>query len=56
MTVGELGYAERHGLATDDDERRIGFIDRALAGLHDCIADGIDVRGYWYWSIFDNFE
>lgn len=45
-----------NGMATDDDTRRIGFIDRALAGLHGCIADGIDVRGYWYWSFIDNFE
>jgi imidazolonepropionase-like amidohydrolase len=43
-------------MATDDDARRIGFIDRALAGLHACIADGIDVRGYWYWTFLDNFE
>jgi beta-glucosidase/6-phospho-beta-glucosidase/beta-galactosidase/imidazolonepropionase-like amidohydrolase len=45
-----------NGMATDEDPRRIGFIDTALAGLHRCVADGIDVRGYWYWSILDNFE
>jgi len=45
-----------NGMATDDDSRRIHFIDRALAGLHSCVQDGIDVRGYWYWSILDNFE
>lgn len=45
-----------NGMATDDDERRIVFINRALAGLQACVADGIDVRGYWYWSFIDNFE
>lgn len=45
-----------NGMATDDDARRIGFVDQALAGLQACVADGIDVRGYWYWSILDNFE
>jgi beta-glucosidase/6-phospho-beta-glucosidase/beta-galactosidase/imidazolonepropionase-like amidohydrolase len=49
-------YVTENGLAGDDDTRRIAFVDRALAGLHACIADGVDVRGYWYWSILDNFE
>ncbi len=29
---------------------------RALQSLHRCIADGIDVRGYFVWSLLDNFE
>jgi beta-glucosidase len=45
-----------NGLATQDDERRKEFIKRALEGVHSCIADGIDVQGYLYWSTFDNFE
>ena len=45
-----------NGIATDDDTRRIAFLDRALAGLHAAIADGVAVIGYTYWSAFDNFE
>ena len=45
-----------NGLATDDDTERIEFIATALAGLHRCIADGVDVRGYFVWSLLDNFE
>lgn len=45
-----------NGIATDDDDRRIAFIDRALAGVHACIADGIPVKGYMHWSLLDNFE
>ena len=40
----------------DDVRERIEFISEALQGLHRCIADGIDVRGYFVWSLLDNFE
>ena len=45
-----------NGLATTDDTRRIEYIDRALQGVVNCLQDGVDVRGYIYWSAFDNFE
>ncbi|MFB5678866.1 glycoside hydrolase family 1 protein [Paenibacillus terreus] len=45
-----------NGVATDQDERRIAFIQRALTGVHACIADGIPVIGYMHWSLLDNFE
>ena len=45
-----------NGIAADDDSRRIAYTDRALAGVRECIDDGIDVRGYLHWSLLDNFE
>jgi beta-glucosidase len=45
-----------NGIATDDDSQRIAFIESALKGLAACLRDGIDVRGYFYWSLLDNFE
>lgn len=45
-----------NGIATDDDTRRVAYIDRALQGVHDCIAEGIPVKGYMHWSLMDNFE
>lgn len=44
------------GIASDDDSRRIAYVERALNGVGQCIRDGIDVRGYFYWSMLDNFE
>ena len=45
-----------NGIGTDDDEQRIDYVGTALAGVRRCIDDGIDVRGYTYWSLLDNFE
>jgi beta-glucosidase len=45
-----------NGIGSDDDELRVRYVETALHGVLDCLADGIDVRGYTYWSLLDNFE
>jgi beta-glucosidase len=45
-----------NGIGTDDDEQRIAYVRTALTGVLRCLADGIDVVGYTYWSLLDNFE
>lgn len=45
-----------NGIGTTDDTRREEYIRRAVRGVANCIKDGIDVRGYTYWSALDNFE
>jgi beta-glucosidase len=45
-----------HGMATDDDTRRAGFIEPSLAGLLDVVEGGTPVLGYCHWSLMDNFE
>ena len=55
----ELGLpilVTENGVAVSDDTRRVEFIRRALAGVENCIGDGIPVKGYLYWSLMDNFE
>lgn len=54
--TGKPIYVTENGIGTDDDTRRIAYTDRALAGVRACIDDGIDVRGYFHWSLLDNFE
>jgi beta-glucosidase len=49
-------FVTENGIGTEDDERRIEYIRRALTGLHRCIRDGIEVLGYCHWSALDNFE
>jgi beta-glucosidase len=38
------------------DPDRIGYLAQHLAAVHDAIAAGVDVRGYYVWSLLDNFE
>lgn len=45
-----------NGIGTEDDTQRVEYVTRALHGVHNCLRAGIEVRGYCYWSIFDNFE
>ena len=45
-----------NGIGTNDDPQRIEYVRLALEGVLSCIDDGIDVRGYTYWSLMDNFE
>lgn len=39
-----------------DDRDRIDFLIRYTAAMRDAISEGADVRGYFVWSLLDNFE
>ncbi len=58
--VGAYGlpvYVTENGLADADDDQRPAYIVQHLAVLEQAIADGVaDVRGYYHWSLMDNFE
>ncbi|WP_173109267.1 family 1 glycosylhydrolase [Paenibacillus qinlingensis] len=45
-----------NGVGTDDDIRRVAFINRALKGGHDCITEGYEILGCMHWCLKDNFE
>jgi len=49
-------YITENGLADAKDEKRERFIIEHLKWVYKAIKDGIDVRGYFHWSLFDNFE
>ncbi len=44
------------GIATNVGERRAENIVRTLEQIQRAIDDGVDVRGYYHWSLMDNFE
>jgi beta-glucosidase len=39
-----------------DDDERIDFLDRHFRAAHDAVQSGVDLRGYFVWSLLDNFE
>jgi beta-glucosidase len=41
---------------TVDDQFRIVYLDDHIRALHDAVTAGIDVRGYFTWTLMDNFE
>jgi beta-glucosidase len=49
-------YITENGLADATDEKRAQFIKDHLKWVHKSIDEGADVRGYFYWSLLDNFE
>jgi beta-glucosidase len=53
---GKPIYITENGLADRDDRLRPKFIKEHLVYVHKAISDGVDIRGYFHWSLLDNFE
>ncbi len=49
-------YVTENGIADDKDDRREIYIESYLASMKRAMNDGADIRGYFYWTLFDNFE
>lgn len=49
-------YVTENGIATADDTRRITYIRGALSTLDACLAEQIDVRGYFHFCALDGYE
>lgn len=45
-----------NGIATQDDRQRVKFITDHLESVERAKTEGVDVMGYLYWSMLDNFE
>ena len=39
-----------------DDPLRVAYLRKHLRALHDAIAQGVNLRGYYAWSLLDNLE
>jgi beta-glucosidase len=49
-------YITENGIADDSDQKRADFIESHLLTANLAVHEGMNVRGYFYWSLMDNFE
>jgi len=59
IVVTENGCSYGVGPDSDvvvDDQARIAYLDAHLRAVAEAIRRGVDVRGYYCWSLLDNFE
>ena len=49
-------YVTESGLADAKDDRRANYIKDYISNVEKAIKEGVDVRGYFYWSLLDNYE
>ncbi|MEI6498961.1 MAG: glycoside hydrolase family 1 protein [bacterium] len=49
-------YITEHGIADASDSKRAQFLKDALSAIGEAIKENIPVKGYFYWSLLDNFE
>jgi beta-glucosidase len=59
LYVTENGVPVPDGLDADGrvrDERRIRYLRKHIAEVHRAVQDGVPVKGYFVWSLLDNFE
>jgi beta-glucosidase len=45
-----------NGIATHDSEKKAEYLKRHVDVVERCLRSGLDVRGYFYWTLIDNYE
>jgi beta-glucosidase len=55
-TLGKPIIITENGVADKNDIIRSKYIDRYLFAVSRAIEEGADIKGYYYWTLMDNFE
>ena len=53
---GKPIYVTEHGVADRDDRIRPWVVEQGVRAVHAALQQGLDLRGYYHWSLVDNFE
>ncbi|HET9978930.1 MAG TPA: family 1 glycosylhydrolase [Ktedonobacterales bacterium] len=53
---GKPIYVTEHGVADRDDRIRPWVVEQGVRAVHAALQQGLDMRGYYHWSLVDNFE
>ncbi|GAB4350564.1 MAG: GH1 family beta-glucosidase [Oricola sp.] len=56
VTENGMAWNDRVENGRVDDAERIAYFDQHLGAVRQAIADGAPVRGYFGWSLLDNYE
>lgn len=49
-------FITENGLADANDQHRQWWLEETVIAMERAISEGVDLRGYFYWSLLDNFE
>lgn len=49
-------FITENGLADEYDQHRQWWIEQTVVAMERAISEGVDLRGYFHWSLLDNFE
>jgi len=56
VSTQSTGVKEDDEASALNDEFRVNYFQMYIAQVHEAIQEGADVRGYFAWSMLDNFE
>jgi beta-glucosidase len=56
ITENGAAFADSRQNGSVPDPQRVSYLERHLGALADAIGQGVPVRGYFVWSLLDNFE
>jgi beta-glucosidase len=56
ITENGAAYGDRVVNGRVADPERISYLQRHIAAMADALDGGVDLRGYFVWSLLDNFE